>query len=196
MPCPFCMIASGTPPSTDPAIINSPHGSAYPVLSTPIVVAFLDIAPLSPGHLLVCPRRHAAKASDMTVAESATLGFWLPVLTRAVLKSVGTTPEEASWNILQANGAESGQTVPHSHFHIIPRLGIPRDASDITDAERKNIVLGEGPKEKLDAEDGKRISEGIKSALREEMEKLRAGGEIAGVEGALSVEVGENGLKL
>ena len=44
------------------------------------------------------------KSSEITVVESAALGFWLPVLTRAVLKSVGTTPEEASWNILQANG--------------------------------------------------------------------------------------------
>ena len=104
MSCPFCMIAAAAPPSNDPAIINSPRGSAYPVLSTPIVVAFLDIAPLSPGHLLVCPRRHAVKSSEITVVESTALGFWLPVLTRAVLKSVGTTPEEASWNILQANG--------------------------------------------------------------------------------------------
>ncbi|KAG4438344.1 hypothetical protein IFR05_006188 [Cadophora sp. M221] len=188
MPCPFCMIGSNTPPSTNPAIINSPYGSAYPVLSTTIVVAFLDITPLSPGHLLVCPRRHAMKASEMTVAESAALGFWLPVLTKAVLKSVGTTPEEI--------GAESGQTVPHSHFHIIPRLGLARDASEITDAERQNIVLGEGPRDKLDAEDGKRISEGIKSALREEIEKLRTGGEIVDVDGALSVKVGGNGLKL
>lgn len=44
------------------------------------------------------------KSSEITVVESTALGFWLPVLTRAVLKSVGTTPEEASWNILQANG--------------------------------------------------------------------------------------------
>ncbi|KAH6705091.1 HIT-like domain-containing protein [Leptodontidium sp. 2 PMI_412] len=196
MPCPFCMIASNTPPSTDPAIINSPFESAYPVLSTPIVVAFLDIAPLSPGHLLVCPRRHAMKASEMAVAESAALGFWLPVLTKAVLKSVGTTPEEASWNILQANGTESGQTVPHSHFHIIPRVGLARDANEITDAERQNIVLGEGPREKLDAEDGKRISRGIKSALKEEIEKLKTGGEIVDMEGALSIKVGGNGLKL
>lgn len=99
-------------------------------------------------------------------------------------------------DIESGTGAESGQTVPHSHFHIIPRLGMPREASDITDAERKNIVLGEGPREKLNTDDGQRISEGIKSALHAEIEKLKAGGEIAGVEGALSVEIGGNGLKL
>ena len=73
---------------------------------------------------------------------------------------------------------------------------MPRDASDITDAERKNIVLGEGPREKLNVDDGKRISEGIKSALREEIKKLKTGGEIAGVEGALGVEIGGNEMKL
>jgi diadenosine tetraphosphate (Ap4A) HIT family hydrolase len=51
-------------------------------------------------------------------------------------------------------GSEAGQTIPHSHFHIIPRLGSARDASDITDAERKNLALGEGPRIKLDHEEG------------------------------------------
>lgn len=75
-------------------------------------------------------------------------------------------------------------------------MGLARDASEITDAERKNIVLGEGPREKLDAEDGKRISEGIKTVLAEEIEKLRAGGEIVDVEGVLSIKIGGKGLKL
>jgi diadenosine tetraphosphate (Ap4A) HIT family hydrolase len=161
MPCPFCMIAGGIPPSPNPAILRSQYGSAYPILSTPIVIAFLDIAPLSRGHVLLCPRRHCAKSTEMTVAESAVLGVWLPILTRAVLKVVapeGST-ETASWNVIQANGkcfssllprfseidiqagAEAGQTVPHSHFHIIPRLGEARDPSDISDAEKKTLPL-------------------------------------------------------
>jgi diadenosine tetraphosphate (Ap4A) HIT family hydrolase len=98
------MIAECIPPALEPKVIKTPLGSAYPVLSTPTVVAFLDIAPVSRGHVLLCPRRHCVKATDMTVAESATLGVWLPILTRAVLKMLETTTEEASWNIVQANG--------------------------------------------------------------------------------------------
>ncbi len=40
----------------------------------------------------------------MTVAEAAALGVWLPILTRALLKVLGATTEDASWNIIQANG--------------------------------------------------------------------------------------------
>ncbi len=88
--------------------------------------------------------------------------------------------------------------MPHSHFHIIPRLGAARDVSEITDAERKNIVLGEGPREKLGADDGARISEAIKAALKDEIEKLKSSGEIGltGDEEDLFVKISGNGLKL
>lgn len=102
--CPFCAISSAIPPSSSPAVYSSPNGSAYPVLSTPNVIAFLDIAPLSPGHILLCPRRHVEKASSMTGAEAATLGFWLPVLGRAVISALGADVASASWNVIQANG--------------------------------------------------------------------------------------------
>jgi diadenosine tetraphosphate (Ap4A) HIT family hydrolase len=104
MPCPFCMIADSIPPAIEPKVLTNPLGSAYPVLSTPTVIAFLDIAPVTPGHILLCPRRHCVKATDMTVAESAALGVWLPILTGALLKVLGTNAEEACWNIIQANG--------------------------------------------------------------------------------------------
>ena len=40
----------------------------------------------------------------MSGTEAAVLGFWLPVLTRAIMKAVGAGIEEESWNVLQANG--------------------------------------------------------------------------------------------
>jgi diadenosine tetraphosphate (Ap4A) HIT family hydrolase len=209
------MIASGIPPSSDPAILRSQFGAAYPVLSTPVVVAFLDIAPLSRGHVLLCPRRHCAKSTDMTVAESAALGIWLPILTKAVLKAVDPegSLETASWNIIQANGsyccsqslghsadnktgAEAGQTVPHSHFHIIPRLGAARDASDISDAERKNIALGEGPREKLADGEGTELSKLIKVELEKEIKQLRDVGDAFNMEEELHLQTKERGLKL
>jgi diadenosine tetraphosphate (Ap4A) HIT family hydrolase len=78
------MIADSIPPATKPKVLTTPLGSAYPVLSTAIVIAFLDIAPVTPGHILLCPRRHCVKATDMTVAVAAALGVWLPILTRAL----------------------------------------------------------------------------------------------------------------
>ncbi|KAH7136331.1 HIT domain protein [Dactylonectria macrodidyma] len=183
MPCPFCLIASGIPPSPKPSILKSPIGSAYPVLSTPLVVAFLDIAPISAGHILVCPREHRTKSTEMTPIESAAIGFWLPVLSRAVMRVIwGGT--EGSWNVLQANGAAAGQTVPHSHFHIIPRqAGTDAVDASMTDEERKNLMLGEGPRVKLEAEEGERVSKLIIAELAVEVEKLKTEGTVSLGEG-------------
>src|SRR4051812_4633733 len=103
MPCPFCSIAAATPISPNPQNISSPAGSAYILLSTPLVVAFLDIAPLAPGHLLLCPRMHREKVSELSAGEAAAIGFWVPVLSRAVMRALwGGT--EGHWNVIQANG--------------------------------------------------------------------------------------------
>jgi diadenosine tetraphosphate (Ap4A) HIT family hydrolase len=77
--CPFCMISSvyepfdplNPPPSTS-SLINPELVSpaSFIVLSTPVLVAFLDILPLSRGHLLLCTRPHRPKLSDVTASES------------------------------------------------------------------------------------------------------------------------------
>jgi diadenosine tetraphosphate (Ap4A) HIT family hydrolase len=63
--------------------------SAFVVLSTPLCMAFLDIMPLSPGHLLVTTRRHHEKISDVSEEESRELGLWLPRLSRVLANVTG-----------------------------------------------------------------------------------------------------------
>ncbi|RDW95326.1 HIT-like protein [Coleophoma crateriformis] len=180
MPCPFCMIASGTPASPSPPVLTSKFGSAYPVLSTPTVIAFLDIAPIARGHVLLCPRQHSSKVIGLSPPESAAVGFWLPILSRAVMKAVhGQEGEDGSWNILQANGAEAGQTVPHTHFHIIPRAGASGTEvgkSEMTDTERKNLVLGEGPRARLEDAEGQELSQLINHEIVKEVTSLEEQG--------------------
>ena len=94
------------------------------------------------------------------------------------------------------SGSEAGQTVPHSHVHIIPRLGSPRDANDITDAERKNLALGEGPRIKLDHEEGIQLCIGIQFALRQEIRTLQTGKELGGSDEELFANLHGRGLKL
>jgi hypothetical protein len=71
-------------------------------------------------------------------------------------------------------GAEAGQTVPHVHYHIIPRerTGESVGESDMTDAERKNLVLGEGPRLLLEREDGEEISRLIRGGIKRELDVL------------------------
>ena len=81
------------------------------------VLAFLDINPLSPGHLLVIPKERAAQLHLLSDEAAAAIGHVLPRLCRAVREA---TDIEA-YNVLQNNGDSANQAVFHVHFHIIPK---------------------------------------------------------------------------
>lgn len=83
------------------------------------VLAFLDINPLSPGHLLVIPKERKAYLHELSDDAAAALGRVLPRLARAVLAATGA----GAYNVLQNNGPSAHQAVFHVHFHIIPKLG-------------------------------------------------------------------------
>jgi histidine triad (HIT) family protein len=83
-----------------------------------LVVGFLDIAPLSPGHALLVPREERAMVHELSDASAAALGAALPRVARALLGATGAT----AYNVLINNGALAHQEVPHVHAHIIPRL--------------------------------------------------------------------------
>lgn len=83
------------------------------------VLAFLDIGPLSDGHTLVVPKEAKAQLHELSDESAAALGRVLPRLCRAVLAATGAT----HYNVLQNNGTEAHQLVPHVHFHIIPKVG-------------------------------------------------------------------------
>jgi histidine triad (HIT) family protein len=85
------------------------------------VLAFLDIAPLSPGHTLVIPKEPARTLDELSDDAAAALGRVLPRLCRAIKQVTGC----AAYNVLQNNEALAHQAVFHVHFHIIPK---PDDA--------------------------------------------------------------------
>lgn len=102
--CVFCAIAAERIPSV--TVIKSEHARA-----------FLDIAPLAPGHTLVIPNRHAERLDQLSPDELAAVVGLIPTLARAILQ----TTQAAGYNLLQNNGKVAGQAVMHVHFHIIPR---------------------------------------------------------------------------
>ena len=81
------------------------------------VLAFLDIAPQSPGHTLVIPKEAAVTVDQLSDEASAALGRVLPRICLAVMQATGCT----AYNVLQNNGKPAHQEVMHVHFHIIPR---------------------------------------------------------------------------
>ncbi len=81
------------------------------------VLAFLDIGPLCPGHMLVIPKERKAFLHELSDAAAEAVGRVLPRLSRALMAATGAT----DYNILQNNGTLAHQIVMHVHFHIIPR---------------------------------------------------------------------------
>ena len=82
------------------------------------VLAFLDIGPVSRGHVLVIPKERARFMHELSETSAAALGAVLPKLCRAVMAATGCE----HYNLLQNNGAPAHQAVFHVHVHIIPKF--------------------------------------------------------------------------
>lgn len=102
--CIFCSIVARDVPSE--AVYEDEH-----------VLAFLDIMPSAPGHCVVIPKYHAVLFHELPPASAAALGAALVKVSGALIKAM----ECSCYNIVNNNGPEAGQEVPHVHFHIIPR---------------------------------------------------------------------------
>lgn len=87
------------------------------VLETDEAVAFLDINPVNPGHVLLIPREHHANVAALPDALAGSLASVLPRLARAVLAATGAE----GLNVISNHGEVAGQTIHHVHWHIIPR---------------------------------------------------------------------------
>jgi len=82
-----------------------------------IVLAFLDIGPVSDGHTLVIPKQHFEKLHDCPQQLLGQVGSCLGRIARAVEVAMSSD----GYNVLCNNGRAAGQLVEHLHFHIIPR---------------------------------------------------------------------------
>ena len=102
--CIFCKIVNGEIP-------------AAKVYEDELVAAFLDIAPINFGHVLVIPKEHHQSVS--TVPENVA-GRMLKVASRIgiVLKR---RDEYDAYNLHLADGTAAGQVVMHAHMHVVPR---------------------------------------------------------------------------
>ena len=101
--CLFCKIASGEIPATK-------------VHEDEAVIAFRDIAPRAPTHILVIPRDHIASAADLTEADGPMLGR-LFATTAEIARSEGIA--DAGYRLVSNVGRWGGQTVDHLHIHLL-----------------------------------------------------------------------------
>jgi histidine triad (HIT) family protein len=102
--CPFCDLIRGA-------------GEVSMCYEDGDVVAFLDIQPVNPGHVLVVPRTHYESLEDIPHSLATHL-FEVAMQIAPVVKHVGNAD---GLNILVNSGAAAGQDVFHYHVHVIPR---------------------------------------------------------------------------
>ncbi len=101
--CIFCRIGRGEIPSQR-------------VDETERVLAFRDINPQAPTHVLLIPREHvAASAAELSTAHAALVGE-LFELAAKIAKREGL---DRGWRLVTNVGPDAGQTVPHLHFHLL-----------------------------------------------------------------------------
>lgn len=119
--CIFCKIISGDIPS-------------HHVYEDKKYLAFLDIQPISPGHVLVVPKNHS---NDLLEANADDLKGLLEIvakITPAILRATGAS----GFNVGVNTGKDAGQLVMHTHIHIIPRRAGDGLRSWGTHAKEKN----------------------------------------------------------
>ena len=100
--CLFCKIVAGIIPSTK-------------VYEDDLVLAFRDIAPQAPTHILVIPKAHIGSVAEVTPANSNVVVHIFEVIP-AIAAKEGLTN---GYRVVSNCGADAGQTVHHLHFHIL-----------------------------------------------------------------------------
>ena len=100
--CLFCKIVAGDIPSTK-------------VYEDETVLAFRDIAPMAPTHILVVPKAHIGSVAEVTAENSAVVAHIFEVIA-AIAKAEGL---ENGYRVVSNCGDDAGQTVPPLHFHIL-----------------------------------------------------------------------------
>ena len=101
--CLFCSIAAGDIPCTE-------------VFSDDEFLAFRDIDPKAPTHVLVIPRRHVGSLAELTDGDAGLLGR-LVVRATAIAKDEGLNP--GGYRLVINCGEDGGQTVDHLHLHLL-----------------------------------------------------------------------------
>lgn len=83
-------------------------------------LAFVNLRPIVPGHVLVIPQRVVAELNDLEAAEYTDL--WTTVRRVQLILRNLHADKQLAFNVAVQDGVAAGQTVPHVHVHILPRV--------------------------------------------------------------------------
>jgi len=101
--CVFCQIAAGKIPSKI-------------MYQDEEVIAFRDIDPVAPTHLLIIPKRHILSLAHLSDAETPLIGHMVKIANQLAVEE-GIS--ESGYRLVISSGKEGGQVVPHLHMHLL-----------------------------------------------------------------------------
>jgi len=101
--CIFCRIAKGEIPCSQ-------------VYQDDRVLAFKDINPLAPVHILIIPKQHIESAQAIDESNSQLVGYIFEKIPQ-IAKAAGIA--DSGYRVISNIGKDGGQAVPHLHFHIL-----------------------------------------------------------------------------
>lgn len=102
MDCLFCKIAAGEIPATK-------------VYEDEQILAFRDIAPMAPTHILVIPKMHIGSVAEITAENSGVVAHIFAAIPQ-IAQAEGLAN---GYRVVSNCGPDAGQTVQHLHFHIL-----------------------------------------------------------------------------
>ncbi|MEI7026684.1 histidine triad nucleotide-binding protein [Paenibacillus sp. y28] len=101
--CIFCKIIAGTIPGQK-------------VFESDRVLAFRDIAPAAPVHILIIPKKHIPSMNDLAAEDAAVIGE-IMLAAQQLAREEGIA--ESGYRLINNCGKEGGQVVYHIHFHLL-----------------------------------------------------------------------------
>ena len=102
--CIFCKIAAGDIPATK-------------VYEDDSVVAFRDLEPQAPVHILIIPKEHMENVAALSARDDG--GKLAGHILKKAAQIAAAEHLTEGWRLVTNTGADGGQTVPHLHFHIL-----------------------------------------------------------------------------
>jgi histidine triad (HIT) family protein len=118
--------------------IGTRQHRASVVFEDETVVVFMDLNPITPGHLLVIPRKHAVGLEDLDRATSAHVWSVGHDMARALRRSSFRCE---GINVFLCDGEAASQTVFHFHLHVIPRFACDGWSLKANSTERERSLL-------------------------------------------------------
>ena len=111
----FCRIIKGEIP-------------AKKVYEDDLVLAFHDIHPITPVHVLIIPKKHIASINELEAEDAATMGAMM-LAAKKIARDLGVA--EKGYKLLIRTGRDGGQDVPHIHMHLLGGARLREDIGPV-----------------------------------------------------------------